>query len=168
MQTITRQNSQSRRIAIRRDSSSAFPGLSAVEGSVHRSAFTLIELLLVLVILTVLASVVVPKLTGRAQEAKIAAARTTVKQLDDSMDLFEHDMDRYPTTEEGLGALMVPPSNSQDWKGPYIKGSKLPVDPWNNPYKYQYPGQHNINGVDIWSSGPDGRDGTEDDITNWQ
>jgi general secretion pathway protein G len=126
--------------------------------------FTLIELLLVLVILAVLAAVVVPKFTGRSEQAKLAAAKTDISMLDNALDLFEQDTGRYPSTDEGLRVL-VDGGSIQGWHGPYIKRG-VPNDPWGNPYVYRYPGQHNSSGADLFSNGPDGREGN-DDITNW-
>ena len=126
--------------------------------------FTLIELLLVLVILAVLAAVVVPKFTGRSEQAKLAAAKTDISMLDNALDLFEQDTGRYPTTDEGLNAL-VNGGSIQNWRGPYIKRG-VPKDPWGNDYVYRAPGQHNSSGVDLFSMGPDGREGN-DDLTNW-
>lgn len=131
-----------------------------------RRGFTLIELLLVLVILSVLAVVVVPKFTGRSKEAKITAAETDITNLGVALNMFEVDCTRYPTTEEGLEALMAPPADLPDWKGPYLERG-VPIDPWRNPYIYRYPGQHNVNGYDIYSFGPDGQEGNGDDIDNW-
>jgi len=131
-----------------------------------RTAFTLIELLLVLVILAVLAAVVVPKFTNRSEQARITAAKTDISSLETALDAFEVDCGRYPTTEEGVAALIQPPPSVQgNWHGPYIKRG-LPSDPWGNPYVYRYPGTHNVNGYDLFSMGPDGREGN-DDIDNW-
>jgi general secretion pathway protein G len=129
-----------------------------------RGAFTLIELLLVLVILAVLAAVVVPKFTGRSEQAKLAAAKTDISMIDNALDLFEQDTGRYPSTDEGLRAL-TDAGSLPNWHGPYIKRG-VPNDPWGNPYVYRYPGQHNTSGADLFSMGPDGREGN-DDITNW-
>jgi general secretion pathway protein G len=129
--------------------------------------FTLIELLLVLVILAVLAVVVVPKLTGRGKDAKLVATKTDISNIGQALDLFEVDCDRYPTTEETLRALIDPPGNVLEWKGPYLKQQTVPVDPWRNPYMYRFPGQQNPRGYDLHSFGPDGQDGTDDDIDNW-
>ena len=130
-----------------------------------RGGFTLIELLLVLVILAVLAAVVVPKFTGRSEQARIAAAKADIAAIDLQLDAFEVDAGRYPSTEEGLAALMNPPTNVKSWHGPYLK--KPPMDPWNHPYVYRYPGQINVSGVDLMSYGPDGNEGGGDDIGNW-
>lgn len=131
-----------------------------------RNAFTLIELLLVLVILTVLAALVVPQFTGRAKQAKEVAAKTDISNLENQLHIFELDNGQYPTSEQGLQALVQQPSGLKDWHGPYL--NKIPVDPWGNPYVYKAPGQHNTNSFDLSSSGADGRDGTDDDVTNWQ
>ncbi|KPJ74596.1 MAG: hypothetical protein AMS14_05305 [Planctomycetes bacterium DG_20] len=130
------------------------------------SAFTLIELLLVLAILAVLAAMVVPKFTRRSQQAKITAARIDIANIEVAMDAFEVDCGRYPTTEEGIGALLEQPTDATDWMGPYIKRG-VPKDPWGNLYVYRCPGQRNVDGYDLQSFGPDKQDGGGDDIDNW-
>src|SRR3954462_9271491 len=87
----------------------------------RRSAFTLIELLLVMVILVVLAAVVVPKFTGRSEQARVAAATTDVNNIDNAIELFEQDAGRYPTNDEALSVLVTQPQNARAWHGPYIK-----------------------------------------------
>src|SRR3954469_15338688 len=99
--------------------------------SSRAAAFTLIELLLVLVILAVLAAVVVPKFTGRTEQARIAAAKADISSIDLQLDAFEVAAGRYPTNEEGLAALMNPPTTVKAWHGPYLK--KPPMDPWGRP-----------------------------------
>jgi len=128
--------------------------------------FTLIELLLVLVILATLAAIVVPKFTRRTEQAKLTAAATEISNIELALDTFEVDCGRYPTTEEGLKALVEQPSNADSWYGPYIKRG-LPRDPWGNTYVYRCPGRHNSSGYDLYSFGPDGQDGGGDDIDNW-
>jgi general secretion pathway protein G len=130
-----------------------------------RAGFTLIELLLVLVILAVLAAVVVPKFTGRSEQAREAAARTDIASIETALDSFEVDAGRFPTTDEGLDALLRAPSNVRAWRGPYLKRGAN--DPWGNPYVYRFPGQNNPGSYDLYSIGPDGQDGGDDDITNW-
>ena len=132
----------------------------------RRSAFTLIELLLVMVILVVLAAVVVPKFTGRSEQARLTAAKTDISAIDGAIDQFEVDNGRYPTNEEGLSALFTAPQGLTNWHGPYLKRASIPVDPWGNAYQYKYPGTHNVNGFDLFSTGADGREGN-DDVTNW-
>lgn len=131
-----------------------------------RRGFTLIELLLVLAILAVLATMVVPKFTKRSQQAKITAARVDVANIEVAMDAFEVDCGRYPTTDEGMRALVEQPPSLTDWMGPYVKRG-MPKDPWGNIYIYQYPGRNNTDGYDLHSFGPDGQDGGGDDIDNW-
>ena len=133
-----------------------------------RKGFTLIELLLVLVILATLSAIIVPKFTNRSKDAKITAAKTDIANLEVALDSFEIDTGRYPTSNEGIRALVNEPSNVNEnaWKGPYLKRG-VPRDPWNNEYIYKYPGQYNQYGYDLFSFGPDMLQGTEDDIKNW-
>ena len=132
----------------------------------RETGFTLIELLLVLVILSVMAAVVVPKFTKRSEQARITAAMTDIANLEVALDAFEIDTGRYPTSSEALKALIEQPSNTEDWRGPYIKRG-VPKDPWGNPYFYKQPGQYNEYGYDLSSYGPDGKRGGDDDIVNW-
>ena len=129
-------------------------------------AFTLVEMLLVLVILAVLAAIVIPKFAGRSQQAKEAAAKTEISGFSVALDAFEVDTGFYPQGSAGLNALMEQPGNAQNWKGPYLS-KNIPADPWGNAYIYSYPGKNNPKGYDLSSSGPDGRAGGDDDITNW-
>lgn len=131
-----------------------------------RNGFTLIELLLVLVILSTLAAIVVPKFTKRSEQARITAARTDIANLQLLFDAFEIDTARYPTSQEGLQALVVEPSGIRDWHGPYIERG-VPNDPWGHPYVYRHPGEHNTSSYDLHSLGPDGQEGGGDDIDNW-
>ncbi len=133
-----------------------------------RDGFTLIELLLVLVILTTLTAIVLPKFTGRSKEAKVTAAKTQISQLEVALDAFEIDLSRYPTTVEGLRVLVEKPtSDAEGWKQPYLRRQEIPKDPWGNDYVYRYPGQYNEQGYDLYSNGPDGKQGGGDDIVNW-
>jgi general secretion pathway protein G len=131
-----------------------------------QSAFTLVEMLLVLVIIGTLAAIVVPKLAGRTEESRITAVKAQISSFGTALDVFETDNGYYPRGSEGLNELLVAPSDAQNWKGPYLK-TEIPVDPWGHPYIYEYPGKNNPNGYDLSSGGPDGRPGTEDDITSW-
>jgi general secretion pathway protein G len=133
--------------------------------SQRRGAFTLVEMLLVLVILATLAAIVIPKMAGRSQQAKVTAAESQISSFEMALDAFEVDNGYYPKTGE-LNDLIEQPANTPEWKGPYLKKG-IPPDPWGNPYTYDFPGKHNVNGYDIMSMGPDGRAGTDDDITNW-
>jgi general secretion pathway protein G len=126
-------------------------------------AFTLVEMLLVLVILAVLAAIVIPKMAGRSQQAKVTAAGTQIKGFETALDMYETDTGGYP---KSLDSLLNEPSGVQNWKGPYLKQT-VPLDPWGNPYSYSYPGKNNPKGYDISSTGPDGQVGGDDDIVNW-
>ena len=129
--------------------------------------FTLIELLLVLVILGILAAVVVPKFSGRTEQARIAAAQSQVSTFGTALDAYEVDNGAYPKGKDGLTLLVEQPRDAQTtWKGPYLKG-QIPNDPWGQPYLYECPGRQNPTSYDLSSAGPDQREGTEDDITNW-
>ena len=134
-----------------------------------RGGFTLIELMLVIVIIGALAAMVVPRLVGRSEEARIGVAKTDIKaNLATALKLYELDNGRFPTTEQGLQALMTKPTNPpapDNWKGPYIE--QEPLDPWKRPYTYRYPGSHPPRDYDLLSLGPDGKE-SEDDIANWQ
>ena len=133
--------------------------------------FTLIEIMLVVIIIGVLAAMVVPNISGRSEQSRRTAARTDIEaNLSTSLDLYRMDTSRYPSTEQGLTALVSAPSGSpavQNWSGPYLKKKKLPVDPWGHPYVYASPGSHNTEGYDLASLGPDGIE-SKDDITNWE
>ena len=132
------------------------------------NAFTLIELLLVLVILGILAAIVVPKFSGRTEQARLTAAHSQISTLGTALDAFEVDNGYYPKGKNGLVDLVQPPRDAQStWRGPYMK-SDIPLDPWGHAYIYECPGKHNSSGYDLYSMGPDGRAGNEDDICNWQ
>jgi len=133
-----------------------------------KPGFTLIEILLVITIISILAAVVAPRFFGRSQEARTVAARQAiVGTLSLAIDLFEQDTGRYPTADEGLQALITRPQVN-NWRGPYLKTVTVPLDPWGNLYKYNYPSQLTSSTTiyDIVSAGPDGSFGTNDDVTN--
>lgn len=130
-----------------------------------RETFTLVELMLVVIIIAVLASMVIPRLTGRSEEAKIAVAQADINtNIATALRLYELDNGAFPTTQEGLSALMSPPASASNWKGPYLE--KEPVDPWGRPYQYKSPGTHRPD-YDLYSLGRDGVE-SEDDIVNWK
>ena len=137
--------------------------------SMRRSkGFTLIELLVVLAILTMLAGLVGPKVLNQLGGAKSKTASVQIADLDKSLELFKLDVGRYPTTEEGLDALMKRPGSVNGWNGPYLKGG-LPVDPWANAYRYANPGPGG--GIEILSLGGDnapGGEGENADVRNQQ
>lgn len=129
--------------------------------------FTLVELLIVVTILGILVAMVVPRLAGRTEQARRARTKTDVEgNIPVALDLFELDTGKYPTTEQGLAALRVQPPGIQNWRGPYLK--RDPIDPWNQSYHYAFPGVHNPQDYDLFSLGPDGAEGTSDDMGNWE
>jgi general secretion pathway protein G len=131
-----------------------------------RTAFTLVEMLLVLVILGTLAAIVVPKLAGRSEQAKFTAAQTQISAFETALDAFEVDNGYYPNGKDGLLDLIEEPKDAKNWRGPYLRQG-IPLDPWQNEYIYEYPGRNNENGYDLMSVGPDGRVGGGDDTINW-
>lgn len=135
-----------------------------------KKAFTLIELMIVIVIIAALAAMVIPRLNGRSEDAKIAIAQSDISSnIALALKLYETDNGFFPTTEQGLGALLSKPTTNPipaNWKGPYLERNY--IDPWKNPYEYKCPGVHNPASYDLYSLGKDGVEGTADDITNWQ
>lgn len=127
------------------------------------TGFTLIELLVVLVVLTLLASLVGPRVLDQLGGAKTKTAALQIADLQKSLELFQLDVGRFPTTEEGLEALVTRPANATTWNGPYIKG-KIPLDPWNNPYRYSLAGQYEI--LSLGADGATGGEGENADIRN--
>ena len=121
--------------------------------------FTLIELMVVILILAILAALVVPRVIGKADQAKVSKAQADLATLSSALQEFRVNCDRYPTTEEGLQALRTAPSDvSSKWKGPYID-KDIPNDPWEHPYHYAYPGQGGKDSYELLSYGGDGQQG---------
>jgi len=135
----------------------------------HQSGFTLIELLVVLAIIGLLAGLVGPQVIKHLGESKVKAARLQVEELVSALDMYRLDAGRYPTTDEGLAALIEQPSNARVWNGPYLRKKKVPLDPWNNPYRYTAPGEHGK--FDLYTLGADGTEGgegEEQDVKSWE
>ena len=134
-----------------------------------RQGFTLIELMVVMVILGLLAALVVPRMFGRIGEAKQKAAYSQIELFGMALDSFRLDTGRYPTTSEGLEALISQSSGLEEWNGPYLKKIEIPLDPWNNPYRYESPGKYGD--YDLYSYGADNSEGGEKDnmdIVSWK
>lgn len=130
--------------------------------------FTLLELLVVMVIIGLLAGIVGPRLFGEVSKSEITAARAQIDALSKALDQFRLDVGRYPSSQEGLAALMQAPADADRWAGPYLKKA-VPMDPWAQPYRYQFPGTRNPD-FDLYSDGPDrqaGGEGRNADIGNW-
>jgi general secretion pathway protein G len=145
--------------------------LNLKTGKGRKKGFTLVEILVVVVVLGLLASLVVPRIVGRGEEAKRTATLVQIREIEQSLDLFKLDNGFYPTTEQGLAALVEKPEVSPEPRkykdDGYMK--KIPVDPWGNEYMYRCPGDHGE--FDLFSPGPDGEQGGEGDntdITNWE
>jgi len=136
----------------------------------NKRAFTLIELMLVVIIVGILAALVVPRLAGRSEQARQAAAQADIEaNIATALDLYELDNGQYPTTEQGLSALLSKPNSPpvpENWRGPYLK--KEPKDPWGRVYMYKSPGEHNTADFDLASWGRDGVEGGGDDVVNWE
>ena len=124
-----------------------------------KKAFTLIELMVVILILAILAALIVPRVIGRQDDAKRGKAAADIATLRNSLQAFRLDCDRYPSTDEGLEALRTAPADVNNWKGPYLDTPVRP-DPWGNPYIYEYPGA-NENEFILKSYGADGAEGGE-------
>jgi general secretion pathway protein G len=135
--------------------------------SVKQQGFTLIEVMVVLVIIAIMAGFVAPSILGNQATAQIKKAAVDIQQLESALELYKLKTNSFPTTEQGLEALVTAPTidpiprNYQE--GGFIK--RLPEDPWGNPYQLLSPGELGV--IDIFSFGPDGQAGTEDDIGNW-
>jgi len=133
-------------------------------------AFTLIEILVVVAIIGLLAGVLVRNFDVIFGKTEKQIASLFVKtSLTTPFQSYYMDMHSYPTTAEGLKALLISPNGDERWKGPYAEmaGGKIPADPWGEPYQYRYPGIKNKTKYDLFSKGPDKIEGTEDDIGNW-
>lgn len=132
----------------------------------RESGFTLIELMLVVIIIGALVAMVMPRLAGRSEQAKAGAAQADINaNLATALKLYELDNGAYPTSEEGLNALISRPANASAWNGPYIE--KRPTDPWGREYQYKSPGVHRTYDYDLYSLGRDGQE-SADDVKNWQ
>ncbi len=140
------------------------------DSQLGKKGFTLIEILLVVIIIGTLSAMTIPRLLGRSEQARVAAAKTDVQvNIPTALKLYELDNGFFPTTEQGSGALLkkaATPPIPENWSGPYLE--KPPIDPWSRPYQYQSPGTHRPHDYDLYSLGknPDPKV-TDDDITNW-
>jgi general secretion pathway protein G len=130
------------------------------------SGFTLIELMLVVIIIGVIAAIAIPRMTGKTEQARRVATKQSIQSMCAALDQFELNVGQFPSTEEGLEALVERPASLDEesgWNGPYIR--EIPLDAWNRPLTYRYPGELSVD-YDLISAGHDGEEGTEDDITN--
>jgi len=136
---------------------------NAVQKSQLRRAFTLVEILLVVVIIGILAALVIPRIAGSSERARVTAATTDINGgIKSALGAYEVDMGSYP---KSLQDLITAPSDARNWHGPYL--DSLPQDPWGHAYIYAFPGKHLAGSYDLLSVGPDGKEGTDDDVVNW-
>jgi general secretion pathway protein G len=132
-----------------------------------QSGFTLMELLVVLAILGLLMSLVGPRVLNQLGGAKTKTAAIQIRDLEQTLEMYKLDVGRFPTTSQGLGALVDKPAGVAGWNGPYLK-SDVPLDPWKKEYHYKYPGEKGE--VDIFSYGQNGSpggEGEDSDVGNW-
>ncbi len=132
------------------------------------AGYSLIELLIVLAIIGLIVGIAGPRVISYLETAKVKTAHFQIKSLGETLEAFYADVGRFPTTAEGLDALVHNPGSISAWTHGYLKGEKVPLDPWGNPYQYRSPGEHGA--FDLYSFGRDGRaggTGLDADITNW-
>lgn len=130
-----------------------------------RAAFTLIELMIVVIIIAALAAMVTPRWFQQLDFANEQIAKGDIKTIENQLAMYRLNIGNYPSTSDGLDALLTPPASATGWRGPYLE--KKPLDPWQHPYQYRSPGTHNPSGFDLYSLGKDGLDGSGDEIANW-
>jgi len=137
--------------------------------SSREDGFTLVEMLVVLAIIGLIVGLVGPRVLSYLSESKVKTARIQIEGFSSALDLYYLDNGRYPTSGDGLAALVQKPNNASSWNGPYLKSSVVPNDPWGRPYIYVSPGEHGA--FDVMSLGPEGHagtNGTAASIANWQ
>jgi general secretion pathway protein G len=140
----------------------------------RRSGFTLIEIMAVVLIMGLLAGIVGTVVVNQIDQARTQTARAQIKQLESALTFYQMDNGRFPTTEQGLQALVEKPSGAPEPRnyrpGGYLQGGQVPSDPWDVPYQYAWPGQRNPHGFDLWTLGADnapGGEGSDQDVGNW-
>ena len=138
---------------------------------IFKRGFTLIEIMLVVIIIGILVAMIVPNIAGRSEQARKTAARTDIESnISTALDLYRMDVGQYPTTEQGLSALVTAPTASPvpaQWNGPYLKKKRVPKDPWGREYVYVSPGTHNPESYDLSSLGASGTEGSGN-VSNWE
>ncbi len=139
------------------------------------AAFTLIEIMAVVIIIGLLTTIVGAAIFNQVDKGRVTTAGAQINSLEGVLELYRMDNGRFPTTEQGLEALVRAPTGDPAPRnyppGGYLKGGKVPKDPWGNPYGYESPGQRNVHSFDLWSFGADGAnggEGTDADVGNWE
>jgi general secretion pathway protein G len=142
-----------------------------MQQSLRRNGFTLIEIMAVVLIIGLLTTLVGIAIIPQIDKGRVTTARTQIKNLEAALETYRMDNARFPTSEQGLDALITPPPDVRNYQtGGYLRERRIPVDPWGNPYQYESPGQHNDHSFDLWSFGADGVPGGDEndaDIGNW-
>ncbi|MCA9184350.1 MAG: type II secretion system major pseudopilin GspG [Pirellulaceae bacterium] len=138
----------------------------------RRKGLTLLELMIVLIILVMLFAIAAPRLLGSQRKADIKATKVQIGNLESALKMYTTDMKTFPSTEDGLEALIKRPSDeakADKWDGAYLDEEVIPADPWGNAFTYEYPPTHGTRDFpNISSNGPDGEANTDDDIVNWR
>jgi len=136
------------------------------------AGFTLIEIMAVVLIIGLLSTIVGVSIFAQVDKGRVTSTSVQISNLESVLELFRMDNARYPTTEEGLDALINAPDGARNFPpGGYLQKRRIPEDPWGNPYEYEQPGQNNTHSFDLWSYGADGKpggDGVDADIGNWE
>jgi len=137
----------------------------------ENAGFTLIEIMAVVLIIGLLSTIVGVSIFAQVDKGRVTAASVQIANLESVLELYRMDSAHYPTTEQGLDALVNPPDDARNYPpGGYLQKGRIPEDPWGNPYEYEQPGQNNPNSFDLWSYGADGKpggEGVDADIGNW-
>ena len=131
----------------------------------REAGFTLLEMLVVLAIMGLLAAIVAPQVLKYLGSSRVQTAKIQIHNITSALELYRLDVGRYPTSEEGLNALVAQPSTASSWSGPYLQKASALKDPWGQPYLYRIPGQHGE--VDVYSQGGDKEGGDAHDVGNW-
>ena len=136
------------------------------------AGFTLIEIMAVVLIIGLLSTIVGVSIFAQVDKGRVTSTSVQISNLESVLELYRMDNARYPTTEEGLDALINEPEGAKNFPpGGYLQKRRIPEDPWGNPYEYEQPGQNNTHSFDLWSYGADGKpggDGVDADIGNWE
>jgi general secretion pathway protein G len=141
-------------------------GARRKQAAAREAGFTLLEILVVIAILGLLIGLVAPAALRQLGSAKNSVAHQSIERLSSVLDLYSLDVGSYPTTEQGLQALVGKPAGAQNWNGPYLKGDAVPLDPWNRPYQYRNPSLRPNHPYDLCSTGANGDAGPDNAICN--
>ncbi len=140
--------------------------MEEAEGDSRDAGFTLIELLVVIAILGLLVSLVAPRVLNVLGGAKVSIARDSIARMESILDMYKLDVGSYPSTEDGLQALVERPGDAENWNGPYVKDSAVLRDPWNHPYSYREPSAREGHDYDLCSQGPASNPSPDSQICN--